>query len=158
MISTDDLKKFKIFSELTDSELEKINIKGHPGEFEADSIIFKEGEPAEHVYFLISGKILLEQRITSEMTVTVDTLKSGDTLGTAAIMGIHNYTMDANVAETSELLIVNAHEFSTALAENPDIGFKILKSLCLEMKKQVTERTELFVRSISNHPDFDEFE
>ena len=158
MLSPNDLKIFKIFSELKEEELKKIASIAKPAEFDSDSVVFKEGEPAENIYLLTSGKILLEQRITSKMTVTVDTLKPGDILGTASIMNINTYTVDAAVAEKSNVLVINSHEFTSLLSENPAIGFKVLKELCFTMKRQVTERTELFVKSISSHPDFGTFE
>lgn len=155
MLSSSELKMFEIFSQLKDEDIERIISITNPAEFEGDSVVFREGEPADHFYLLTSGKILLEQRITSSMTVTVDTLKSGDVFGTASIMDINNYTMDATVAEKSSVLILNSHEFSTLLSENPEIGYKVLKALSVSTKRQLTERTDLFVRSISSHPDFD---
>lgn len=155
MLSTSELRMFKIFSQLKDEDIDKIISITSPAEFESDSVVFKEGEPAEHIYLVTSGKILLEQRITSKMTVTVDTLKSGDVFGTASIMDITNYTTDASVSEKSSVLVLNSNEFSNLMAQNPEIGFKVLKSLSVMMKKQLTERTDLFVRSISSHPDFD---
>lgn len=155
MLSPNELKVFKIFSDLKDDELDKIAPIVNSAEFEENSIVFKEGEPAENIYILTSGKVLLEQRITDKMTITVDTLKSGDFFGIASIMDVNDYTMDAVVAEKTGVLVINSHEFASILSKNPGIGFKVLKQVCFIVKKQADERTDLFVRSISSHPDFD---
>ena len=118
--------------------------------------MFREGEVAEQIYLLSSGKILLEQKIAANMIVTVDTLKPGEIFGTASIMGIDTYTLDAVSAEKSDVITINSHVFTDLLSKNPSMGYSILKNLCISMKKQLTERTDLFIRSISNHPDFSE--
>lgn len=154
MISVNDLKSFHIFESLKDENLEKLIPLAEPAEFSSRSVIFREGESAENVYLLASGKVLLEQRMTKHMIVTVDTLKPGDVFGISSIVGSESYTMDAMASEKSNVLVLNSHELSSLLAENPEMGYKILKRLCIAMKKQLTDRTDLFVRSISNHPDF----
>lgn len=156
MISPDNLKIFSIFNELDENQLAQIADNAKAMEFEADSMIFKEGEVAEYIYLLSSGKILLEQKIASNMIVTVDTLKPGEIFGTASIMGIDTYTLDAVAAEKSDVIILSSHVFTDMLSKNPSMGYNVLKNLCISMKKQLTERTDLFIRSISSHPDFND--
>ncbi|MCB9494944.1 MAG: cyclic nucleotide-binding domain-containing protein [Desulfobacteraceae bacterium] len=156
MISPNNLKIFPIFNDLDETQLAQIADNARSLEFEADSVIFREGEVAEQIYLLSSGKILLEQKIAANMIVTVDTLKPGEIFGTASIMGIDTYTLDAVSAEKSDVITINSHVFTDLLSKNPSMGYSILKNLCISMKKQLTERTDLFIRSISNHPDFSE--
>lgn len=158
MLSPNDIKPYKIFSELDTQSLEKIIELAQPAEFESESVIFNEGEPAENIYILTSGKILLEQKMTKHITVTVDTLKPGEILGTSGLMGYENYTLDAVAAEKSEVLVMNTYAFKDLLSQNPEIGFNVLKNICITMKKQLVERTDLFVRAVSTHPDFSELE
>jgi len=154
MISSNNLKIFPLFNELDENQLTQISKNAKGLEFEADSVIFKEGETADHIYLLSSGKILLEQKIASNMIIIVDTLKPGDIFGTASIMGIDTYTLDAVAAEKSDVIILSSYDFRDMLSKNPSMGYSILKNLCISMKKQLTKRTDLFIRSISNHPDF----
>ncbi len=156
MLSVNELKSFHIFESLKDENLEKLIPLIENAEFNARSVVFREGESADNVYLLASGKVLLEQRMTKHMIVTVDTLKPGDIFGTSSIVGSESYTLDAVASEKSHVLVLNSHELSSLLADNPEMGYEILKKLCISMKKELTDRTDLFVRSISNHPDFAE--
>jgi len=155
MISSDDLKMFKIFDRLNNKALSEIAKILKPVEISEHTTIFREGENSEHLYFLISGKVLLEQKLTSSVTITVDTLKPGEIFGTASIMDIPTYTINAVTSENSNIFVVDSHKFINLMEKDNSIGYKILKELCIQTKKQLTERTALLSKSISSHPDFD---
>ena len=71
MISRDDLKQMVMLAYLTDAMLDKLIPITEMNQFDAKEYVFKQGKPAERLYFLVKGKILLEHRIEEEVAQSV---------------------------------------------------------------------------------------
>jgi CRP/FNR family cyclic AMP-dependent transcriptional regulator len=56
-------------------------------QFEEEDIIFQEGDPAERMFFLKRGKILLEKRISDKISFAIGAVKPGFSFGWSAVMG-----------------------------------------------------------------------
>ncbi|WP_439155987.1 Crp/Fnr family transcriptional regulator [Yoonia sp.] len=88
----------------------------------ADAVLFRRGDPADSVYYLKSGRILLEE-INQEMQV-------GEIFGEVAFFSkSHVRTLTARCISKCEIAAISEAEFTRLFYQDPAFGFFILRLL-----------------------------
>ena len=80
------LREVRFLQEVEDDHLAEIADLSTLVSFEEGEEIFREGEPAEHVYFCVSGAISLEMCAPGSGCKRVLTLGPGEMIGWSAIL------------------------------------------------------------------------
>lgn len=87
-----------------------------------DTVIFRRGDPADQIYFLKSGRVLLEE-IGKEMD-------AGELFGEIAFFGRNRVrSLTARCTEDCELATISEADFTRLFYQNPDFGFFMLRLL-----------------------------
>ena len=63
-MNTENLKKFNIFDDLSNEEIDLFTKKIKPQSYAKNEIIMKEGEPGDSILFLLSGEINITKSLT----------------------------------------------------------------------------------------------
>jgi CRP-like cAMP-binding protein len=160
MITKEDLRKIVMLGYLSDAMLEKLLPLTERVHFEEGQRIFSQGDTAENFYMLAKGKVLLEQRISEKMTVSIESIKPGYSIGWSAMLtgGLEpysRYTSDAVCVESSELFSINGEDFNALLDSDPEMGYTMCRRLIRVISRRLRHRTDQFVRIIKRHPDID---
>lgn len=154
MVSKEDLKKIVMLSYLSDDHLEKIVPITDFLRFDQGEIIFRQGDPAERLYMLKRGKLLLEQRISDKVTASLGAVKPGYSLGWSAMLDLgETYTSDAVCAEPCEVFSVRREKMLNLFNNDHTMGYILSQRLLRVIKKRLDHRTEQFMRAIKNQPD-----
>ncbi|MBW1641237.1 MAG: cyclic nucleotide-binding domain-containing protein [Deltaproteobacteria bacterium] len=153
MVTIKDLKAIVILGFLTDDMIDKFLPITESLKFDEGEVVFREGENAERFYMVRRGKILLEQRISEKITISMGTVKPGYAFGWSAMLGGTTYTSDAVCAERSEVFSVNGIELTRLLDKDPSMGYRMTQRVLRIIKKRLEIRTEQFLRAIKDHPD-----
>ena len=77
MIDIQDLKQFVILEYLSDEMLKKLVPITETLLFDKNEKIFQQGDKADRFFLLKKGKVLLELRITDNITVSMSGVKPG---------------------------------------------------------------------------------
>jgi CRP/FNR family cyclic AMP-dependent transcriptional regulator len=160
MISKDELRRIVILGYLKDSMLEKLITIVERAHVDERQYVFRQGDSAEKFYMLSHGKVLLEQRISEKMTVSIESVRPGYSFGWSGMMtgGIEpysRYTSDAISTESSELFILKGEDLNNLLDQDHHMGYLIGQRLTRVIARRLRHRTEQFVRIIKQHPDID---
>ena len=158
MINKEELRKMVILGQLSDAMLEKLFPLVERKHYEEREYIFREGDTAESFFLLKRGKILLEQRLSDKMTVSIDSIKPGYSFGWSAMLGgglepYSRYTSDAICAESCEVFLISGEEFQDLLENDHTMGYLLTRRLNRVIKQRLVHRTEQFIRLIKKHPD-----
>ena len=153
MISVEDLKQFVMLGYLSDEMLEQLIPITEMLVYEENEKVFQQGDPANRLFLLKKGKVLLEQRITDRMTVSLSAIKPGFSFGWSAMLKDGRYYTDAICAEACEVLSFRESRLKKIMEENHSIGFIISQRLLYVMKKRFDARTDQFIKTIKLHPD-----
>jgi CRP/FNR family cyclic AMP-dependent transcriptional regulator len=160
MITKDELRRIVILGYLKDSMLEKLIPIVERAHVDERQYVFRQGDSAEKFYMLSHGKVLLEQRISEKMTVSIESVRPGYSFGWSGMMtgGIEpysRYTSDAISTESSELFILKGEDLNNLLDQDHHMGYLIGQRLTRVIARRLRHRTEQFVRIIKQHPDID---
>jgi len=131
---TDFLFSFPFFESLTAEEL--LHIAEHINflEIEPGEILFREGDQADCVYFVVDGQLdVIKGSQTGKKGgrdhVVISTLSKGRSIGEMSV--IENTSRSATVRAQSKatLVALTSEGFDLILEEYPKIGIKILKGI-----------------------------
>jgi len=153
MITTKELKAIVILGFLTDEMIEKLLPITELLIFDEGEIVFREGENADTFFMVRRGKVLLEQRISEKITISMGAVKPGYSFGWSAMLGGSTYTSDAVCAEKSELFSINGIKLTELLDKDHSMGYRMTQRILRIIKKRLEVRTEQFLRAIKDHPD-----
>lgn len=131
MINTDLLSQFDLFKGLPASLIKDIAAMSEEVAVKKDEFVFREGEKADKLHFLIEGSVALRVKLTSRPeSVTVSFVSSPyQSFGWSGIVAPHHYTSSAECDEDSRLIIISAAPFMNLLEQNPESGFKVIQRI-----------------------------
>jgi len=128
MVSLASLSGFPLFKGVSPTILEKIAAISAELSFKTGQTIFREGEKADQLHFLIKGSIALRVNImTRPESVTVSFVtKSLECFGWSGLIEPHFYTASAICEEDCDIMTVSGNELLQILDSDTDAGFKVM--------------------------------
>ncbi len=104
-----------------------------PQTFEANSVIFDEGQEAAAAYLISEGKVQIIKGIRSEYPTVLATLGKGDVIGEMALFDDHPHIASAKATQRTKVLAISREEFAKRV-ESMD---KVMKGIVLMMVKRL---------------------
>jgi len=153
MFAIEDLKQIVILNHLNDEMLAKLVPITELLLFDDKEIIFRQGDRAERLYMLLHGKVLLEQRLSDKITVSVSAIKPGFTFGWSAMLDEDTFTSDAICAEPCKVFSFRQEKIKALLDQDHSLGYIMSQRLLRILKKRLDIRTAQFIKTIKHHPD-----
>jgi CRP-like cAMP-binding protein len=150
MISTETLSQFSLFNGLPESLLGEIAAISEEASYKKDEFIFREGEAADKLHFLINGSIALRVKLTSRPEkVTVSFVSSPyQSFGWSGVVPPYHYTSSAECDEDSNLLIIPAEPFMKLLEQNPDSGFKVMQRITVIIADRLRNSRQALLKTM----------
>ena len=121
--------------------------------FTENETIFKQGDTADRFYMVKRGKVLLEQKMTDKITVSVGSVKPGFAFGWSIMIEEGYYTTNAVCAEPCEIFSMRGNKIRNLCEKDPYMGFLLNQRLLVILKKRYDHRTEQFLKVLKHHPD-----
>ena len=153
MITRATLKDMVMLGYLTDEMLGQLIPITEMHQFEEQELVFHQGDEADRFYFVLQGKVLLEQRISPNISITLSAINPRYSFGWSALLDSEIYTTDALCAEPCQLLSFRSMKIKTLFEQNHSLGFIMSQRLLRVIQKRYQIRTEQFIKVIRHHPD-----
>jgi len=153
MIAREDLKQIIMLRYLTDEMLDKLIPITELLYFDKRELIFRQGEKSQYFYMLKEGKVILEQRITDKIAVSVSAIKPGNSFGWSAMLDGEEYSIDAVCAEPCKVFSFREEKIKALFEEDHSMGFIMSQRLLHILKKRYDIRTEQFLKTLRHHPE-----
>ena len=150
MISTETLSQFNLFKGLPESLLKEIAAISSETSVKKDQFVFREGEKADKLHFLLRGSVALRVKLTSRPeSVTVSFVSTPyQSFGWSGVVEPHHYTSSAECDEDSELLIIPADPFMKIMEEHPEHGFKVMKRIAEIIADRLRNSRQALLKTI----------
>ncbi|MEW5795323.1 MAG: cyclic nucleotide-binding domain-containing protein [Candidatus Zixiibacteriota bacterium] len=121
------------------------NVVFKPGQF-----VFREGEPADHFYFIREGKVQVETHIPQKGTVTIQTRSGGEVFGWSWLVPPYRWHFDARAVELTRALAMDGKCLRTKCEDDHHIGYEIMKRFLLVIAERL-EATRLQLMDVYGH-------
>lgn len=140
------LRKATLFSGYSDKEFAAIRQISKSQSFAAGAVLFEENEPCSAVYFVETGLVKLYLAGSKNREQIVEFIYPGDTCAEAAMFSGHGYPVSAKAVDDTQVIAVNAYQFSQFLRTHPHLTWKMLGVMSRRLHHLVGE-----IRSLSLH-------
>jgi len=128
------LRSVPLFSDVDGTDLQWINEITHEQRFRAKQTIFREGDPGESLYIIISGSVRVFKGQKGK-EITIDILQERDCFGEMAILDQEPRSASVKTMKEARLLVIHRSDFQRLLLARPRISFSLFKT----MSKRVRE-------------------
>lgn len=141
-MATELLKKVYLFQELSMAELVEVLKICRRESFPKDKILFQEGDPGDKCYIIEEGEVRISKYVPGAGEEALAVLKTGSYFGEMAL--IDGSPRSATVTAHTDLtcLVVGKADLDQLLAENKDLGNKILTVFCRTLSKRLRDTNE----------------
>ncbi len=129
------LKKIDFFSDLDREELNHVAGVVQPKTLNKDTTIFTEGDPADAVYIVSSGKVKIVVTSTDGRDFILTVLGAGQVFGEMALLDPAPRSASAVTASRVEVLTIHRKDFNRLLTTVPSISRKLLSILTRRLKR-----------------------
>jgi CRP-like cAMP-binding protein len=153
MVTRLDVKDIVILSYLTDEMIDNLLPEMELLRFAEGEIIFRMGDSADWFYSLKRGKILLEQRVSENVTISMGTVKPGYSFGWSALLGDHTFSLDTVCGEPCEIIRIRAKTLFALIEQDYQMGYRLMHRLLHMVSRRLDGRTDLLLKMIMDHPD-----
>jgi CRP/FNR family cyclic AMP-dependent transcriptional regulator len=138
----DDLPLFEGFSQDQRSLLQEIFT---PCDFYVDSMLFAQGDPAEYLYIVVKGEVVVNYKPDDGPPLTVARVHRDGVVGWSAALGSRTYTSGAQSTEYSQLLRVRGYDLRKLCEQQPETGVLLLDRLATVIAERLRNTHEQVV-------------
>jgi len=134
----DRLRKVSLFQGFTDAEMIRLLRIIQVRQFIANQYVFREGEPGDKMYVLVSGLVEIRQTRDGQEKTLVQ-MKPGDCFGEMAIIDSGPRSADAFVVATCMVIEVKAE----TIHQNDDwIALKLVRQLAILLTQKIRRMSQ----------------
>lgn len=120
------LKNVAIFADLDDGELAQVAEICKEQHFKGSQTIFKEGEPGNRFYIIVSGDVRISRNIPGSGEEALAVLKPGACFGEMSVFDRSERSTDAIVNNPATCITISRPDFEMLLDFNRELGYKVL--------------------------------
>lgn len=149
------LARSKLFSGLSESQLELILPLMRRESFAEGVVIVRQSQPPERVYLLLEGRATVRKRTADAGEIVIAELSAGDFFGEMSVIREAREHSASVVAETAvKTCSLDKRDFTRLLADSPTVARNILSNIVIQLdgmnerflatlraEKQALERT-----------------
>ena len=123
------LARVPLFSALAEDELARVADVAVRRRFEADQVVFREGDSSNTAYLIRSGHARAVRENADGRSITLARFGPGDIFGELAVLDDERRSATIETLEETETIAILGPDMRRLLREHPDIAVKLIISL-----------------------------
>jgi CRP-like cAMP-binding protein len=143
-------RRISLFNRLPRAKLARLTRIARRREFPAGRTVFSAGEPARHMFVVLSGRIKIESPAHGRKRKTYSYLRRGDFFGEMALLDNDRRSASAISVEDSSLLIVSKADFKNLLLTDPALSLALIETLSARLRRADEEIEGLLFGTLVN--------
>jgi len=128
------LKRFSLFSSLSDEDLIPILPQFKTRKFRKGQILFMEGEIGSQVYFILEGQVKLTKTLPNGDEQILDWCGPYDSVAEILLVEPGSYPATAEVLKDSTLLVFSNQGMLDILEKNPKLAVALIRKLNMRLR------------------------
>ena len=136
-----DLTQIALFKGLREAELRELAERAEIVAFPAEATIIREGDPADSLFLILSGKVKVYLTDPHGKKVVVDVRRAGQYVG-EMMLDEKPRSASVRTIEPSEFAVVSRADFKALLAKHPDLALQVIRNLIRTTRGQNVKTIE----------------
>jgi CRP/FNR family cyclic AMP-dependent transcriptional regulator len=144
------LNEFPLFQNLPGEMLDQFAKICNEEMYRSGDTVFREGNQADKLHFLLSGNITLKVRLTSRPdSITVSAVNQRyESFGWSGIVPPFHYTASAVCEEDCRVLTIPGEEFLHLLKSSPEAGFVVMRRITEIIASRLRNSRQALLKTI----------
>ena len=144
------LNEFPLFQNLPGEMLDQFAKICNEEMYRSGDTVFREGNQADKLHFLLSGNITLKVRLTSRPdSITVSAVNQRyESFGWSGIVPPFHYTASAVCEEECRVLTIPGEEFLHLLKSSPEAGFVVMRRITEIIASRLRNSRQALLKTI----------
>lgn len=126
------LRDISLFRDLDPGKCKLVAMSSDRLNYEAGDIVFRQGEPSDFVYFMLSGRVKVT-RMRNGRDIELAELTGGAVLGETGVICGKSRTASITALEPTTMLRTDANVFKELLYQVPQVTIALAKELALRV-------------------------
>ncbi len=144
-----ELQRSPLFAGLDLEQLARIQAIGRVIEAKRRQVLFREGEPAEGIFVLLSGCVKIYKLSADGKQHILHVVHPGQAFAEAAVFMPKGYPAYAEALQKSKALLLPKGPFLTLLREEPTVSLNIIATLSRYLKQFSDRIEDLSLKDVS---------
>ncbi len=128
------IRQSELFTGLDPSLLHRIASAAERTNARAGEILFQQGDPADAVWGVLSGRVTETIRNEDGREMTVNVIEPGEVFGEVAVLDWGPRRYETVAVEDSALFRINRRQFLELLETSPELCFRVFALLCSHLR------------------------
>lgn len=123
------LESQDVFGFLLPKQVHAISEAAETTRLSAGESVYEQGEPADYMYVVLDGEIMLRLPGRGEVSVPIDVVGPGAMFGSCMCFDIATYSTTAQSVRDSRLLKIRADVFKKLMDSDPRMGYALQRRI-----------------------------
>ena len=132
------LRRISFLQGIDPDHLQQIGSIAEIRAYNANEILFHEGETAEHVYLVVTGKIMLELCPATVYQKNLMSVGPGEMLGWSSFVEQRNYASTGVVVAPTRLVEIDGKRLRAICDKDPEFGYDFMHRMMRALAKRLT--------------------
>ena len=128
-MSVNLLAKIPFFTDLPEKELDRLSSKMEIVNLKSGEILFREGDPGEHLYIVVKGKLEILKAPDTEDELILNMIHEGEYIGEMSLATGAPRTASVRGRGEVVLLSLSRQQFTDLLRQHPELASTMVKVL-----------------------------
>jgi CRP-like cAMP-binding protein len=142
-MDTDEYTDLFLFRDLAPEHLDLLQPLFIPCEFSAEAVLFEQGDPAENLFAVVSGEVVVNFKPDDGPVIVVARVQPGSIVGWSAALGSRRYTSSGVCTTMTHLLRVRGDDLRRLCLQHPKTGDVILDRLATVIAERLHSTHDL---------------
>ena len=120
--------------------------------FDANQVIFREGETANRFYLVEEGKVALESAAYTGEPVTIDMVGDGDLLGWSWLFPPYVWHFSARAVEPTSAIFFYGTVLREYCEQDQSLGYELFKRMSEVMTRRLQSARSRLLNAYAAHP------
>jgi CRP/FNR family transcriptional regulator len=144
-----EIRSVPLFAGLDDAQVGRIREIARAVEVARRDVLFREGEPVEGLFVLLSGRVKIYKLSPDGKEHILHVVRPGQTFAEAAVFMPGGYPAYAEALQKSRALLLPKTPFLDLLRDEPAISLQIIASLSRYLKQFADRIEDLSLKDVS---------
>jgi CRP/FNR family cyclic AMP-dependent transcriptional regulator len=131
-----------LFRGLTARGLETIAAIADEEVHEQGTLVFREGDPGQKLYFILEGKVRISRNLSGSGEEALAVLGAGEAFGDMSLIDDTPRSADAHVHERCRLIVIRREAFEDLLFIHKDLAYEILWNFIKILSQRLRETND----------------
>jgi CRP-like cAMP-binding protein len=136
--TVDMLSDIHFLQGISREKLEQLAEVAQVREYGSSDVVFREGNVADRVYFVVSGKLSLELSPSTLYRKCLVSVGPGEMLGWSSLLEHSHFAATAVVVEPARLILIDGACLRTICQNDSQFGYEFMRRAMFALAKRLT--------------------